>query len=240
MLIKELRESRKIPQKELAIELNIPPNSLSQYENGKREPSYDLIKRIANYFDVTIDFILGNNSISICPICGFGDNPLSEQSRNEHEEFHKKFLEIKEKFQFFMNWGDADKLRSDSVFTFRNPSTSFDEKLDAFDNYLKADFSLEIIRSNYEYEHLNYEHYCKVEVGTLERDDLVSQDIIDALIRKYGINRDFLSGNEQLIAIASKNDQIMRLISYAERLSPELLDSLEIQVKALSEQNKKE
>ena len=62
---------------------------------------------------------------------------------------------------------------------------------------------------------------------------------MDALIDKYGVDRNFLSGNEYLLARASNNEQLMRLLSYAEKLNPEMLNMLEIQAKALSEQAEK-
>lgn len=57
--IKELRESRKIKQKEMAEILQVPNNTYNQWENEKRQPDHDMLVRIAEYFGVTVDYLLG-------------------------------------------------------------------------------------------------------------------------------------------------------------------------------------
>jgi len=59
--IRELRIKKGIMQKEAANDLNIPPNTYNQYETGKREPDYETLKNIADYFGVSVDFILGRD-----------------------------------------------------------------------------------------------------------------------------------------------------------------------------------
>lgn len=59
MRIKELREKQKIKQKELAAAIGIAPNTLSQYENGKREPDIETVKGIAAALNVSVDCLLG-------------------------------------------------------------------------------------------------------------------------------------------------------------------------------------
>lgn len=57
--LKLLRESCGILQKELANQLGLSQQTISLYESGKRQPDYETLKDIANYFDVTTDFLLG-------------------------------------------------------------------------------------------------------------------------------------------------------------------------------------
>lgn len=58
MRLKELRRSRGLSQLRLAIELNMNQNSISRYENGEREADYKTLIAFADYFDVSIDYIL--------------------------------------------------------------------------------------------------------------------------------------------------------------------------------------
>ena len=58
MRLKELRKSRKISQVKLAMELNMNQNSISRYENGIREADYQTLILLADYFDVSIDYLL--------------------------------------------------------------------------------------------------------------------------------------------------------------------------------------
>ncbi len=58
MRLKELRKSRGISQLKLAIDLNMNQNSISRYENGDREADYATLVRFADYFDVSVDYLL--------------------------------------------------------------------------------------------------------------------------------------------------------------------------------------
>jgi repressor LexA len=57
--IKELRELKKLSQNVLAEKLNTKQSTISGYETGTREPDNDTLKRLAIFFDVSIDYLLG-------------------------------------------------------------------------------------------------------------------------------------------------------------------------------------
>lgn len=59
MRLKELRKKRKISQLKLAIDLQLNQNAISRYETGVREADYATLIKIADYFDVSIDYLLG-------------------------------------------------------------------------------------------------------------------------------------------------------------------------------------
>lgn len=58
MRLKELRKKKGISQLKLAMDLNMNQNSVSRYENGEREADYVTLIKIADYFNVSIDFLL--------------------------------------------------------------------------------------------------------------------------------------------------------------------------------------
>ena len=57
--LKELRKSMGITQAVLSKELNIAPSTVGMWEQGRREPDYDNLKRIADFFGVSTDTLLG-------------------------------------------------------------------------------------------------------------------------------------------------------------------------------------
>ncbi len=61
--LKLLRKERNISQKELAKIFNISQNGYSQYETEKRTMPVQFLIKLADYFDVSIDFILGLTNI---------------------------------------------------------------------------------------------------------------------------------------------------------------------------------
>lgn len=58
MRLKELRKQRKITQLKLAVDLNMNQNSISRYETGEHEADYATLIKLADYFDVSIDYLL--------------------------------------------------------------------------------------------------------------------------------------------------------------------------------------
>ena len=56
--LKKIRKEKKLNQQKIALDLNISRESLSYYENGKREPSLELLKTMSNYFNVSIHFLI--------------------------------------------------------------------------------------------------------------------------------------------------------------------------------------
>jgi len=57
--IRLLRTEKNIGQNQLAKELGISNASISYWENAKQEPSAQAIFKLATYFDVSADYILG-------------------------------------------------------------------------------------------------------------------------------------------------------------------------------------
>lgn len=58
MRLKELRKSRGLSQLKLAMELNMCQNTISRYETGEREPGLKELIIIADYFDISVDYLL--------------------------------------------------------------------------------------------------------------------------------------------------------------------------------------
>jgi len=58
MRLKDLREDNDVKQKELAEYLSIKQNTYSQYENGKREIPLDILWKLADYYDTSVDYLI--------------------------------------------------------------------------------------------------------------------------------------------------------------------------------------
>lgn len=58
MRLKNIRKSKGISQLKLALDLNTSQNTISRYETGQREPSINDLIKIADYFNVSIDYLL--------------------------------------------------------------------------------------------------------------------------------------------------------------------------------------
>ncbi len=77
--IRELREEKNLTQIELAKKFNITSASISQYELGKRFPDQETLEKLADYFNVSIDYLIGRSTDRTSFI---GNNPKNFISSN--------------------------------------------------------------------------------------------------------------------------------------------------------------
>lgn len=63
-ILNELREKKGITQQQLADTLNLSKNAISHYEKGINMPNLDTVQRIADIFDVSVDYLLGRTTVS--------------------------------------------------------------------------------------------------------------------------------------------------------------------------------
>lgn len=56
--LKIIRKQKNLNQLKVAMDLNISREALSHYENGKREPSLAMLRKLSEYFNVSIDYLI--------------------------------------------------------------------------------------------------------------------------------------------------------------------------------------
>lgn len=57
--LKQLRKERNINQRELSEYLKVAPSTISMYENGQREPNFEVLEVLADFFNVDMNYLLG-------------------------------------------------------------------------------------------------------------------------------------------------------------------------------------
>ena len=109
-MIKQLRESKHISQKDFAELLGISNVVLSRYENDIRKPDYDILEKIADFFDVSVDYLLGRSAINTMPtriaeeataLCETQQHVVNRLLRLEDGAFEKQPEEIAEMLEHF-------------------------------------------------------------------------------------------------------------------------------------------
>ncbi|MDF2506133.1 helix-turn-helix transcriptional regulator [Clostridium sp.] len=63
--LKSLREDKDITQSEVAEALNISRTALANYENAIREPNLSLLVKIADYYNISLDYLLCRTNLMI-------------------------------------------------------------------------------------------------------------------------------------------------------------------------------
>jgi len=106
--LRALRAKKGISQRELARQLNLLPQTYSNYENGTREPSHETVVALADYFNVTTDYLLGRvdklgetegDGADVKVALFGGDGEITEAMWDEVKRF-AEFVKLREKERY--------------------------------------------------------------------------------------------------------------------------------------------
>lgn len=89
--IRKLREEKGLKSSYVAEILNVANSTYSGYENNKSEPNYEILIKIADYFDVTIDYLLGRTE--------YKDGAIIEDIPDELKQIGVEYLEVTKEFK---------------------------------------------------------------------------------------------------------------------------------------------
>lgn len=76
--IATLRNEKRISQIALSMKMNVSQKTISDYENGKSEPSISSLKKLANIFDTSVDYLIEYTDIKT-PIDKINQNQFTEE-----------------------------------------------------------------------------------------------------------------------------------------------------------------
>ena len=103
--LKSMRLEAKLTQKELAEKLKIGQNTYSYWEKGIRKPVGENLNKLANFFNVSTDYLLGNSNIkdqkqfdedlekSLDTFKSFDGKPMYDEKKKKIREFLRKRME---------------------------------------------------------------------------------------------------------------------------------------------------
>lgn len=112
--IKELRLEKELTQEEFGKLFGIVKSTVSLYESAKSTPDDEIKKKIAGYFNVSLDYLMGNSDIR---------NPYNQDTYTVPEEFIDPISarEYVNKHQIFGSQGfDSDRLDDEDIIKFAN------------------------------------------------------------------------------------------------------------------------
>jgi len=84
----ELRKQKGVTQVKLSMEMNITQKMISAYERGKNEPCIDMLKKLALYYNTSVDYLVEFTDIKV-PIDKISDNTMTSQEAELLDNFRK-------------------------------------------------------------------------------------------------------------------------------------------------------
>lgn len=91
--LKELRIANNVSQTEIANLLDVTRQAYSRYELGQRELGYDMLCKLADYYNVSVDYLIGHDSSLLA------ERPMSDIAENFIREYGELFSD--ETFQSY-------------------------------------------------------------------------------------------------------------------------------------------
>lgn len=96
-ILKLLRTEKEMSQQELADALGISKSSINMYERGERQPNFEVLEAIADFFNVDIDYLLGRTTKTTKVI-----NPTTIAAHFDGDEYTEEELEEIRQFAAFV------------------------------------------------------------------------------------------------------------------------------------------
>lgn len=192
-VLRSLRDQSEMSQQSLADSIGISKSALNMYERGERQPNFETLELIADYFNISIDFLLGKAKFVNCPICGVNYDPLNKDIIKEHEEFHQKYLAATKKYGDILPSDKLHRLRNESVLRFHKPGASLVNRFIAYNDYLRYDYMTYLWKNGLSLNLEDFETYCKKDIGlasTKKVLDELDPELYPKLVDKYGIQED--------------------------------------------------
>ena len=95
--IKELRNKRHLTQSEMADKIDVARTTYAMYEQGNREPDFETLTRLSDFFEVSIDYLLGRVTTDSNELLKIAHN-LDENQESYHKvEVNGKIISLSQK-----------------------------------------------------------------------------------------------------------------------------------------------
>jgi len=97
--LKQLRKEKEKTQEDLAAVLQVSPSTIGMYEQGRRIPDTDKLNKLADYFEVSVDYLLGRTDIRKP---AKPDDELTIAAHHETNHWTQEELDEIERFKEFV------------------------------------------------------------------------------------------------------------------------------------------
>lgn len=266
-IFEQLLSERGVTPYRVAKETGITTATLTSWKQGKYTPKPEKLQKIADYFHVSLDYLMGKNgSLTTCPDCGLTYDSSYPEDIETHIEQHTAWEKaVKEFGEIYSNGVKCEQIKAENRKISHDLSLPLEERCNAQIRVLKCLFSRSLVANSYSLEHVPFDTYVAMMLNNPSYQKYnLEDDLRQALIDKYGTAPGMKSGTIYHIPKKSKTisrkdkrdikkdlDRIMEQLSNqeygpaaydGEELSPEAAelfrDELEIALKRLKLINK--
>lgn len=182
--LKFLRDLKHLSQQDVCNALNIEQSTLANYENNKRIPKIDILIKLANYYNVSLDELLGLKKMGACGNC---DNYFYEEG-TANWEIRKKAEELNLSYETVLERTGIEQERLNSLW-FGN-SQPFAEELIRFSEVL--DVSIDFLLDNSQREKVSVKEEMVLRYYKEFPDEII--ELLGSFVSLSRKNRTIVSG----------------------------------------------
>lgn len=186
-IFEQLLQVNEVSAYKFCKETGISQSTISTWKKQKNLISGELAKTIAEYFGVSIDYLMGSAKRIFCHDCGVFYNPLDDDEAKNHQFIHSKWEKAVEKFGFCMNYIRADEKQLLHKKILNEPNNSAGSEVYHFEELMKANFS-DLIRANdFDYFY-DFDTFVSKQLSKHSIRALISEKAYEMLVEKYGVD----------------------------------------------------
>lgn len=203
--IKILRVVNGMTQAELSQRLQIAQNTLSNWENGNREPDADGLIKTARFFGVSVDTILQMHyRTGQCPECGMQYCADISQDIAEHNRRHTQWQLGVKQHGFCWPYAIREDVKGNGWVGLMDTELSFEERIEYCIGVFKAWFSRSLEAANYNASHVSFPTYVAMRLNQEDTIALFPADIGIAMIERFGKSEGIAKGSYYTIPHTTK------------------------------------
>jgi len=186
-IFEQLLEKHGVTAYKVSKETGISTATLSDWKKGRSVPKNDKLQKIASYFNVPLEFLLGKSGLVDCPECGLSYVPSDISDCKEHETYHQQYLAAAKHYGFFYPGSLTEVEKNKNLNAAVNYDLDFEKRVNAWIEVIRAYFSRSLQGNNYELNHPQFDVFASMLLNTDSFKKRISDDAVyNRLTNMYG------------------------------------------------------
>lgn len=187
-IFEKLAKVRGVSTYFVAKETGIAINTFYSWRDGKYHPKDEKLEKVAEFFDVPLAYLKGQQKTIQCPECHLDYNPVVAASIQKHKAYHKRFLDTEKRYCVTIpSREDAENKRADALKVLRDIKYDKFQRIAAFNSFAKSDFILHLYFTEFD-PSADLDAHMKLLAEKLRPDSAVSLNLCNAIREVFGID----------------------------------------------------
>jgi|GEM_PF-406192 len=183
----KLRDSKGIKDADVARSTGITKSTFSDWKNGRSVPKNEKLQKIADYFQVPLEYLLGKEGLVRCPICGLEYLSSNLEDCKIHEIEHRNFQNAIKKFGLIYSSYLIEDIKNEHLNIAADYSNSFEARINSWIEVFRAYWSRSLSGCSYNIEHPCFDEYASMLLNQPKFKARINDDLVyNRLVCMYG------------------------------------------------------